>query len=1007
MTEPTRNASSDTPPHRFGPGVVNGENIELKWQGAWADADLYRTPNPGEPGFDAGKPKFYVLDMFPYPSGAGLHVGHPEGYTATDILGRYKAMTGHRVLHPMGWDAFGLPAEQHAINTGEHPAGFTRQTIETFKRQLQRFGFAYDWSREVATIDEDYYRWTQWIFLQIYNAWFDDDADGGRGKARAITELVAELESGSRPAVFNPKASEYSSAASRGGELLPWAEMDAETKRAIVDSYRLTYISEQTVNWCPKLGTALANEEVIDGRSERGGHPVFRKPLRQWQFRITAYADRLLRGLDDLDWPTSTKTQQAEWIGRSEGAFIDFEVVSDDGPRPPALRVFTTRPDTVFGATYMVVAPEHPLVNQVLDEPRAETDVDAVRAYVDWARNRTDVERQESKEKTGVFTGVYATNPLTGKLIPVWTADYVLIGYGTGAIMAVPAQDERDWEFAEKFGLPIVRTVQPPEGWEGDAYTGDGVAINSANDKVSLDGLGVNEAKAKIIAYLDDMGLGERTVNFKLRDWLFSRQRYWGEPFPIVYDERGAHHGVGEDTLPVVLPPLTDYEPVESDEPTPLLGKATDWVKTTAGDAGVADLPADAPVRRETNTMPGWAGSCWYYLRYADPKNADALIGGDADDAWLGEGGVDLYVGGAEHAVLHLLYARFWHQVLFDLGHVKSEEPFRRLFHQGLILSHAYQRKDKSLVAVDKVWRATYTDGGFAELRTPDSEIVVRSVDAPSLPSRVYESLQRDGELYLTLGDAVDVEDYHIHDAEVVTQTVAKMSKSLKNVVNPDDIIEDFGADTFRLYEMYMGPLDASKPWNTRDISGLMRFLQRFWRLCVDEQTGSVRTIESADAEIEKRLHRAIDKVGSDIDRLAFNTAIAAMIEFVNAALPSDGSASLTADQIDRAARMIAPFAPHLAEELWHRLGRFANVGSIHTQPWPEVDPAMLKDDEVEIPVQILGKLRAKIMMPADADQKAMEALALADERIAELIAGKTVRKVVVVPGRLVNIVAN
>jgi len=997
---------SDAPPHRFGPGVVNGENIELKWQAAWAAADLYRTPNPGEPGFDVGKPKFYVLDMFPYPSGSGLHVGHPEGYTATDILGRYKAMTGHRVLHPMGWDAFGLPAEQHAINTGEHPAGFTRETIANFKRQLQRFGFAYDWSREVATIDEDYYRWTQWIFLQIYNAWFDPERD----RARPISELIDELERGARPAVFNPKASEYSSAAARGEEMIAWGDRDDETRRSIVDSYRLAYISEQTVNWCPKLGTALANEEVIDGRSERGGHPVFRKPLRQWQFRITAYADRLLRGLDGLDWPASTKTQQAEWIGRSEGAFIDFEIVSDDGPQPPALRVFTTRPDTVFGATYMVVAPEHPLVTQVLSEPGEETDVEAVRTYVEWARNRSDVERQESRDKTGVFTGLYARNPLTGERIPIWTADYVLIGYGTGAIMAVPAQDERDWEFAEKFGLPIVRTVRPPEGWdESKAYTGDGVAMNSSNADVSLDGLGVAEAKKRIIAYLDERGLGEGTVNFKLRDWLFSRQRYWGEPFPIVYDERGAHHGVGEDTLPVVLPPLTDYEPAESDDPAPLLAKAVDWVKTTAGEAGVDGLPADAVVRRETNTMPGWAGSCWYYLRYADPKNSDKPIGEAADDAWLGEGGVDLYVGGAEHAVLHLLYARFWHQALYDLGHVKSPEPFRKLFHQGLILSHAYQRDDKSLVGVDRVWeiKSDEDSGGFADVSDPNTEHVIGRVDAASLPTAVYERLRKDGRVYVEFGDATSLDDWKLDEVNIVTQTIAKMSKSLKNVVNPDDIIESFGADTFRLYEMYMGPLDASKPWNTRDISGLMRFLQRFWRMCVDERSGEIQAVESPDAEIEKRLHRTIDKVGGDIDRLAFNTGIAAMIEFVNHALPSDASASLTRDQIDRAARMIAPFAPHMAEELWDRLGRLGVVGSIHAQAWPEVDPALLKDDEVEIPVQVLGKVRGKVTVPADADATTMEAIALGDERIAELIAGKTVRKVVVVPGRLVNIVAN
>jgi leucyl-tRNA synthetase len=946
---------ADHPEHRYTATLAN--EIEPKWQDAWDAGDVYRTPNPGEAGFDAGKPKYYVLDMFPYPSGAGLHVGHPEGYTATDIIGRYKTMTGHRVLHPMGWDAFGLPAEQHAINTGEHPAGFTRQTIANFKRQLKRFGFGYDWSREVATIDEGYYRWTQWIFLKIYNAWFDTERD----RSRPIAELVAELESGERAAVLDPRAAEYQGAAHEG-EQIAWADMDAETRRAIVDSYRLAYVSEQTVNWCPKLGTALANEEVIDGRSERGGHPVLRKPLRQWQFRITAYADRLLTGLTDLDWPASTKTQQAEWIGRSEGAHIDFPLIDTDGNETERLRVFTTRPDTMFGATYMVVAPEHPLVDEALAEPRAETDVAALRAYVDWARNRSDVERQESKEKTGVFTGVYAKNPATGKVIPVWTADYVLIGYGTGAIMAVPAQDERDWDFAKRFGLDIVRTVTPPEGWEGDAYTGDGPAMNSANDEVSLDGMGVTEAKRAIIGWLESRGFGEGTVNFKLRDWLFSRQRYWGEPFPIVYDEHGFHHGVGDAALPVVLPDLVDYEPVESDEPVPLLAKATDWLKTTAGEAGVEGLPADAPVTREMNTMPGWAGSCWYYLRYADPTNDAAPIGEAADDAWLGEGGVDLYIGGNEHAVLHLLYARFWHHVLFDLGHVKSPEPFRKLYHQGLILSHAYQRADKSLVAVDAVEnRGTDDVPAYVESATGDP----------------------------------------------VTQTVAKMSKSLKNVVNPDDIIAEFGADTFRIYEMYMGPLDQSKPWNTRDISGLMRFLQRFWRMCVNESTGEIQTTDTPAPDLEKKLHRTVHKVGGDIERLAFNTAIAAMIEFVNAALPPDASASLTRDQIDRATRMIAPFAPHLAEEMWSRLGRYDEVGTVHHQPWPEVDDALLVDDEIEVPVQILGKVRTRITIPADADAKTMESLALADAKVAELIAGKTVRKVIAVPGRLVNIVAN
>jgi leucyl-tRNA synthetase len=895
-------------------------------------------------------------------------------------------MKGFNVLHPMGWDAFGLPAEQYAIQTGVHPAVTTRSAIDNFRRQLKRFGFSYDWSREFGTIDEEYYRWTQWIFLRLYHSWYDPALQ----RARPIAELVAEFESGEREVRLNPDAAEYTGAGDLPGgtRVGPWSEVDAGTRRMIIDSYRLAYVARQTVNWCPKLGTALANEEVIDGKSERGSYPVFRKPMRQWMFRITSYADRLLEGLEAVEWPESTKTQQAEWVGRSEGAEIDFAILRgtpplrggsvasppEEPPLPPApidleptgqsLRVFTTRPDTIFGATYMVVAPEHPLVDEAVDEPAPETDAAALRAYAEAARNRSDVERMEGKTKTGVFTGYYARNPANGKAIPVWTSDYVLMGYGTGAIMAVPGQDQRDWDFAKAFGLPIVRTVRPPADFEGEAYVGEGPAVNSD----FLDGLEIAEAKAKIIDWLEARQVGTRRVHYRLRDWLFSRQRYWGEPFPIVWDEQGNHVAVAESALPVRLPEMADYAPVESDDPQPLLAKATDWVQTTAGEAGVPGLPPAARVRRETNTMPGWAGSCWYHLRYCDPRNGEGFVGDAAEQYWMtgatertaaadvgpvkGEGGVDLYIGGSEHAVLHLLYARFWHKVLFDLGHVSTEEPFKKLFHQGLITSQAYQDASRRLIPIDQVE-------------------------------------ERDGKHYI------------IETGEEVTPIVAKMSKALKNVVNPDDVIQEFGADTFRLYEMYMGPLEASKPWNTNDTIGLYRFLQRAWRLAVDEETGDLKLREQADETVEKQLHRTIAKVGHDIERLAFNTAIAAMIELVNAAT---GSGGLTRDQLDRFARVLAPFAPHMGEELWHRLGHETSVA--HAD-WPGYDEAMLRDDRVEIVVQIAGKVRAKITVPADADAAALERIALADEKVRQLVEGKTVRKVIAVPGRLVNIVAN
>ncbi len=954
MTQTKAQSSDRQPKHRYNAQMA-GE-LETRWQRWWGEQGTYRQPNPGEDGFDASKPKYYALDMFPYPSGAGLHVGHPEGYTATDIICRYKRMSGFNVLHPMGWDAFGLPAEQYAIQTGVHPEITTKKAIDNFRRQLQRFGFCYDWSREFGTIDPEYYKWTQWIFVKIYHAWFDTEADGGKGKARPINELIEEFASGKRKVKLNPDAAEYTGAGDLpdGTDAGNWDTLDTETKKAVVDSYRLAYLSQQTVNWCPKLGTALANEEVIDGRSERGGFPVFRKPLRQWMFRITAYADRLLDGLNDLDWPSSTKTQQAEWIGRSVGAEVDFPIIFPGGiDLGEKLRIFTTRPDTIYGATYMVVAPEHPLVEVALEAEPEGVDIKRLQNYVEWSRNRSDVERQENKEKTGVAIGINVTNPVTGEEIPVWTADYVMMGYGTGAIMAVPGQDQRDWDFATQFDLPIIRTVQPPEDFDGEAYTGDGPAINSD----MLNGLSIADAKAKIIDWMTEKKIGARKVNYKLRDWLFSRQRYWGEPFPIVFDERGHHHAVSEESLPVLLPPLADYQPVESDEPQPLLAKATDWVETTAGEAGVHSLHREAIVRRETNTMPGWAGSCWYYLRYCDNKNDEQLIGEDAEAYWMGEDGVDLYIGGAEHAVLHLLYARFWHMALHDLGFVRSPEPFRKLFHQGLITSMAYQRGDKSLVPIDEVEnRGTEENPSFIETDT----------GAP------------------------------------VEKIIAKMSKSLKNVVNPDDVIEDYGADTFRLYEMYMGPLEASKPWNTNDIVGLYRLLQKIWRLCVNEESGELVFADSADETVEKQLHRTIAKVGDDIEKLSFNTAIAAVFEFVNVAK------SLTKDQMDRFVRVIAPLTPHIAEELWHKLGHHDQDGaSIATSDWPSYDEAMLVDDEIEIPIQVMGKLRSKIYAAPDTDAKTLEAMALADEKIQGLIEGKTVRKIVVVPGRLVNIVAN
>jgi len=934
--------------------------VDPRWQQRWDDDGVFRAERR------PGREKRYVLDMFPYPSGAGLHVGHPEGYTATDIICRYKKLKGFNVLHPMGWDAFGLPAEQYAIQTGVHPEVTTKKAIDNFRRQLQRFGFMYDWSREFATIDPDYYRWTQWIWLLAYESWFDPSVR----KARPISELAAR---------FARENAEIAVAAS--GATKKWSDCTRREQQAHLDTFRLAYLGTQTVNWCPKLGTVLANEEIIDGRSERGGHPVKRMPLKQWMFRITSYADRLLEDLALVDWPEMTRTLQTEWIGRSEGAEIRFAVEGDGEP----LSVFTTRPDTLFGATYMVVAPEHPLVARAISRGNSGK----LAEYVSWAKNRSDIDRQASKEKTGCATGLFAINPATGARIPVWTADYVLMGYGTGAIMAVPAHDERDFEFAKAFALPIVQVVEiDGVAFTGEAATaGEGRAVNSANAAtVSINGLTTADAKKTVIAWLEKQGIGALRVNYRLRDWLFSRQRYWGEPFPIVYDADGNHYPVSVASLPLTLPPLADYSPVESDVPQPPLAKAREWTHTTAGAAGVdpALLPANTPVVRETNTMPGWAGSCWYYLRYCSPKDSSHFVSPEAERYWMlsprassgktgtpaqydaatcHAGGVDLYVGGSEHAVLHLLYARFWHKMLFDLGHVSTPEPMGKLFHQGLITSYAYQRADKTLVPNDQVEERG--EGNFVETAT----------------------------------------------GAKVAQIVAKMSKSLKNVVNPDDVIAEYGADTFRLYEMYMGPLEASKPWNTRDIVGVFRFLQRAWRLAVDEKTGELLCAATVDPKIEKLLHRTIHKVGEDIERLSFNTAIAAMIELVNAATRPTGmtdptQGGMTRDQLERFARILWPFAPHFADELGAKLGVKGGLnGGFYASSWPSYDAALLVDDEVEMPVQIQGKIKARLMVPTKADAAAVEALALAHADVIAAIAGRPVKKVVVVPGRMVNIV--
>ena len=944
-------SADETPPFRYDAELAH--RIETSWQDRWAAEGTFYTPNPEgdlSAGFDkvAARQHAFVLDMFPYPSGAGLHVGHPLGYIGTDVYTRYLRMRGENVLYTMGFDAFGLPAEQYAVQTGQNPRITTYANIAEFRRQLRRLGMGHDTRRSIATTDPDYYRWTQWIFCKIFDSWYDAERDA----ARPIAELIAELDADARhpSAGTNPFGK-------------PWSELTKLQRRQVIDNHRLVYRAEAVVNWCPGLGTVLADEEVTaEGRSERGNFPVFRKPLAQWMMRITAYADRLVRDLDLIDWPDNVRTMQRNWIGKSTGAHIDFVTPAGD------IEVFTTRPDTIFGATYVVLAPEHPLVDALTADVWPDgtkpawtgdgaTPVDAVAAYRKAIAGRSELERQAgaAKEKTGVFTGSFATNPATGAPIPVFIADYVLMGYGTGAIMAVPGQDERDWEFAEIFELPIVRTVRPPDTFDGNAYLGDGRAINSG----FLNGKDVADAKAAIVAWLEEYGHGRAAVIYRLRDWLFSRQRYWGEPFPIVYDEHGLPVRLPDSMLPLELPDTNDfsprtYAPDDADsEPEPPLGRLTDWVNVTLD---LGDGPKQ--YRRETNTMPNWAGSCWYELRYLDPHNTHVLVDPEIERYWMGPtgdrpaGGVGLYVGGVEHAVLHLLYARFWHKVLFDLGYLSSAEPYHRLINQGYLQLPAYANAQGSYVEASQVEEY---DGGF------------------------------------------------YYQGEQVNREFGKIGKSLKNVITPDEFIAGYGCDTFRLFEMFGGPLEQSRPWETKAIVGPYRLLQRVWRVIVDEQTDDVHVSDDTVPEdLNRVLHKTIHAVRDGYESLRFNTSIARITELNNAiiaAYPSGGVPRTVAEPL---VLMLAPLAPHIAEELWSRLGY---TGSLAWEPFPEADPTLLVDDTVDVPVQVNGKVRAVITVPADSDNAGLESAARADAKVIAALDGRETRRTVIVPGRLVNFV--
>ena len=927
--------------------------IEAHWQDRWETEGTFHAPNPAGPWAEPEKvdsrgEKLFVLDMFPYPSGAGLHVGHPLGYIATDTFARFNRMKGRNVLHALGYDAFGLPAEQYAVQSGQHPRVTTEHNIAIMRRQLRRLGLAHDPRRSVATVDVEFYRWTQWIFLQIFNAWFDEAAN----KARHIDELVEEFTSGKRP---TPSGR-------------PWGELPAQERRRIIDSHRLAYLSEAPVNWCPGLGTVLANEEVTnEGRSEIGNFPVFKRNMSQWMLRITAYAERLLADLDKLDWPDKVKAMQRNWIGRSEGVRVFFTEAAS-GER---IEVFTTRPDTLFGATFMVLAPEHHLADGAASEWPEGTDpawtgghaspAEAVAAYRAEVERRTDADRSgDDKEKTGLFTGRFAINPVNGQRVPIFIADYVTLGYGTGAVMAVPSGDQRDWEFAKAYNLPIVETVIPCSEHDGNsAWTGDGEVINSTNPEISLNGMNVSDAKTAITEWLEAKGLGEATVNYRLRDWLFSRQRYWGEPFPIVYDETGLPIALPEEMLPIELPEVTDYSPKAMDpedrnsDPVPPLARATDWTSVEL------DLGDGKKVyRRELNVMPQWAGSCWYEMRYLDPANHDRFVGEEVERYWMGPrgegdvGGVDLYVGGVEHAVLHLLYARFWHKVLFDLGYVSSAEPFRRLFNQGYIQAYAY-----------------------------------RDSRGQTVPAAEVEAHGEGEKMTWTWQD------------QFVKREYGKMGKSLKNIVSPDEMYEAYGADTFRLYEMGMGPLAQSKPWETRAVVGSQRFLQRLWRNVVDEETGDLVARDTdIDDDTLHALHKTIDAVNKDYENLSFNTAIARLTEY-NTVLTALKVVPRAA--VEPLVLMVAPLAPHIAEELWRRLG---HDQSLAHEPFPVADPELVAEDTITAVVQVRGKLRAQLEVSASITEDELRELALAHPRIVKEIPNG-VRKVIVRAPKLVNVV--
>ena len=951
------------------------EKIEKSWQRTWEESGTFHTPNPtgdlgeldsqdasspyGPPADLSERESLYIMDMFPYPSGVGLHVGHPLGYLGTDVYGRYQRMRGHNVMHALSYDAFGLPADLYAVQTGQHPRITTDANIANMTEQLRRLGLAHDVRRRFATTDDEFVKWTQWIFLQIFNSWYDTEAttpDGeAKGAARPIDTLIEQFASGARP-----------TPAGRA-----WSELSPAERENVLQGYRLAYVSESPVNWCPGLGTVLANEEVTaEGLSERGNYPVFTRRLRQWNMRITAYADRLIDDLDVLDWPHAIHAMQVNWIGRSKGALLRLPIAGDDASD---IEVYTTRPDTLFGATYLVLSPEHPqvadLTAQVWDESTPEswrggeaTPAEAIAAYQRAAAAKTDADRQQSREKTGIFTGSYALNPATGAQIPIFIADYVLMGYGTGAIMAVPAEDARDWDFAKAFGLPYIRTVQPPADHDEDApFTGTGVMINSSNAEIDINGLEIDAAKAQVTEWLAGKGLATESTQYRLRDWLFSRQRYWGEPFPIVYDENGTPIALPDEMLPVQLPEVDDfaprtYAPDDADSrPEPALSRNQEW---TSIELDLGDGPKT--YQRETNTMPNWAGSSWYQLRYADPHNDERLVDPANEKYWLGpraskpRGGADLYVGGQEHAVLHLLYARFWHKILFDLGHISSSEPFHRLVNQGYIQAYAY------------------TDS--------------RGVYVPA--AEVEEKTESNGELTFWLG------------GEQVNREYGKIGKSLKNSVMPDEMYDAFGADTFRVYEMSMGPLEQDRPWDTRAVVGAQRFLQRVWRLFVDETTGeSVVADGEADAESLKVLHQVIDGVREDMDHLRFNTAISKLIVLTNHATKQGGA---TRDVLEPLTIMLAPFAPHLAEELWSRLG---HESTVTYAGFPEADPKHLVAETVTCVVQVKGKVRARLEVAPDISAEELEKLALESPNAVKALGGAGVRKVIVRAPKLVNIV--